>query len=140
MSFFTKLAFWKKEPELDLKEDDLGKKDLGSVFGGGDDLKGFPTDSLNPIQGQENEPFHLESFQQHKDFQTQYPFNPSNTEIRFKQEQQGLVSKDIEILSAKIDSLKAMLESINQRLANLERIASEENKSSYGYGYRRIQW
>lgn len=36
------------------------------------------------------------------------------------------VSKDLEILSAKLDALKALLESINQRLQNLERIAHGE--------------
>lgn len=38
------------------------------------------------------------------------------------------VAKDIEIVSAKLDALKASLESINQRLAHLERIAEGETK------------
>jgi len=33
------------------------------------------------------------------------------------------VSKDIEVISSKLDALRASLDSINQRLANLERIA-----------------
>ncbi len=38
------------------------------------------------------------------------------------------VGKDIEIISAKLDALKAVLDSINQRLTNLERIAKEGNE------------
>jgi len=34
-------------------------------------------------------------------------------------------NKDIQILSAKMDALKAILDNINQRLTNIERIANE---------------
>lgn len=33
--------------------------------------------------------------------------------------------KDIELISAKLDAVRAQLESLNQRMANLERIAAE---------------
>ena len=39
--------------------------------------------------------------------------------------QQGVDAKDLEVISAKLDAIKALLESLNQRLANLERIARE---------------
>ncbi len=41
------------------------------------------------------------------------------------------VGKDIEIISAKIDALKATLDSINQRLENLERLAKQGNEDVY---------
>jgi len=41
---------------------------------------------------------------------------------------------EMEIVSSKLESIKAMLESINQRLTNLERIASGE------YEPRRRNW
>lgn len=41
------------------------------------------------------------------------------------------ISKDIELLSAKLDALKALLENINQRLQNLERIARGEHHERY---------
>ncbi len=41
------------------------------------------------------------------------------------------ISKDFEILSAKLDALKALLENINQRLQNLERIAQGEHHEKY---------
>lgn len=37
-------------------------------------------------------------------------------------------SKDLEVINAKLDAIKANLESINQRIANLERIAHGETR------------
>ncbi len=44
-------------------------------------------------------------------------------------QQSGSLEKDIMLLSAKLDSLKALLDNINQRLANIERIAQESQES-----------
>ncbi|MFH1398901.1 MAG: hypothetical protein ABIG95_02210 [Candidatus Woesearchaeota archaeon] len=38
------------------------------------------------------------------------------------------MSRDFELLSSKLDAIKAMTESINQRLANIERIAYAEQQ------------
>ena len=43
--------------------------------------------------------------------------------------QPSTAEKDIQLLSAKLDSLKAILENINQRLVNIERIAQESQES-----------
>jgi hypothetical protein len=37
-------------------------------------------------------------------------------------------AKDFELINAKLDAVKASIESINQRLANIERIASESSE------------
>ena len=39
--------------------------------------------------------------------------------------QSSTVAKDMEIISAKLDSIRATLENVNQRIAHLEKIASE---------------
>ncbi len=39
--------------------------------------------------------------------------------------------KDIEIIHAKLDTIKASLDSVNQRLATLERMAGSDGKSRY---------
>lgn len=39
--------------------------------------------------------------------------------------QSSTLSKDMEIISAKLDSVRAMLENLSQRVAHIERIASE---------------
>lgn len=43
-----------------------------------------------------------------------------------------LVAKELEIISSKLDSIRATLESLNQRIAGLERVAYGEN---YGRRY-----
>ncbi len=45
-----------------------------------------------------------------------------------------ILRKDVEIISSKLDAIKATLESINQRIAHLERIAAGETTE------RRRQW
>lgn len=45
----------------------------------------------------------------------------------------GEMAKDIEIIHAKLDAIRSSLDSINQRLATLERIASGDNKSRYSW-------
>jgi len=40
--------------------------------------------------------------------------------------EKDMMGKDLEIISAKLDALKSSLDAINQRLANLERIAAGE--------------
>jgi len=40
-------------------------------------------------------------------------------------------SRDVELLSAKLDTIKATLESINQRLANIERLARTSEHEIY---------
>ena len=46
-----------------------------------------------------------------------------------------LVQKDLEIISAKIDALKADLEQINQRLANIEAGLGQQRTHTPRYGY-----
>ncbi len=71
--------------------------------------------------------------QQQQQFQSQQQYAPI-----FPQRQQvsdiGEFAKDIEIIHAKLDSIKSSLDSINQRLATLERIASGDNTRT------RYQW
>ena len=91
-----------KPPELGLgKEHDLG---LGL------------DDSMNAPVGEPKMP----SMQQPD-------LNAPPTEHQAPLMNQG-ADKDIQILSAKIDSLKAILDNINQRLTNIERIANESQE------------
>ena len=49
--------------------------------------------------------------------------------------QQFIISKDIEVLSSKMDAIRASLDSLNQRLANIERLAYGEYDRQ-----KRSQW
>ncbi len=133
MGFFGKI-FGKKKDDFDFsppKDSDLG---LGPDFDTGDntaglgsspDLGGMPDTGQNqplptfePIQEQprhfqQPQPYQQQSFQSHD---TTY-----------------IISKNIEVVSSKLDALQASLESINQRLINLENIAKGEQDHSNKY-------
>ena len=125
MAFFSKLAFWKKKDELE----DLGlDKDLGLDMGAGPSpdlgigiepasqaqqpLQKYP--SFQPQQG-----FQAPSFQPQPMQQPSY--NASDNYI---------ASKNLEVISSKLDALRVSLESINQRLANIEAIARGEQEDT----------
>lgn len=121
MGFFSKLAFWKKKDELEDIGKDLGiDKDLGLDIGAGPS----PDLGMGIDTGQMQQPYQkYPSFQQ-----TQQGFQPV-----FQQpvSNEGYIaSKNLEVISSKLDALRASLESINQRLANIEAIARGEQEDN----------
>lgn len=161
MGLFGKLAFWRKEPELPGlgefgkesgfkgpggfgeaglgrpgaepgaggfeqlglgeepalgKEIEPGLPELEPGYGGG---PGMPQAPGAPMQRQPRR----QMPQQQPYGAPMQPVQPSPTET--------VMSKDIQIVSSKIDALRASLDTINQRLANLERIASEGQKRKW---------
>ena len=127
MGFFGKLAFWKKKDELE----DLGK-DIGLDKDFGLDMGAGPSPDLGigiepPPQAQQ--PYQkYPSFQQ-PSFQQQFQPQPA-----FQQPAYGndtyINLKNLEVISSKLDALRATLESVNQRLANIEAIARGEQEDS----------
>ncbi len=114
MAFLDKLKFWKrkevdfeKDLGIGLSETALQSKDLG----------------LEPETGLPREP--------------SYEPTPSLTPSAFKEQaaqQAGPSSKDIELISSKLDTIKAMLENMNNRLAAIEReYHREEQKKQVGW-------
>ena len=131
MSVFSKLAFWKKKDDLD----DLGK-DLGIDKDLGLDISTGPSPDLgmgidaNPVQQpyqkypsfqQTQQGFQTPSFQSQPVFQQQPSYNNNDNFI---------ASKNLEVISSKLDALRATMESINQRLANIEAIARGEQEDT----------
>lgn len=53
---------------------------------------------------------------------------PNFSSIQQSQSQTLSIEKELEVLSSKLDAIKAMLESINQRLSSIERTIYNENK------------
>lgn len=138
MGIFSKLAFWKKKEDLGLGEDfgaDLGPMDI--YPGAGRDL-GFPPRygvqrNLGLDQGM--------NLGMPEDIgfggmgSTQPPGRPSPMQTPFAAPMQppqptehDYARDKFEVVSAKLDSIRYTLESINQRLANLERIAYGEQE------------
>jgi len=140
MSFLDKLQFWKKEQDFSMPtEHDFDfTKPLG---------EGYPDNTgMNQGQSYGNTPFQQNMLQM-PSLDTGFNTNPFQTSAlpsmnpSFSQPQvnagNSTMSKDIEIISAKIDSLRATMESVNQRLISIERLAQSEKQPDYG---RRIQW
>ena len=127
MSIFGKLAFWKKKDDLMLSPGLGLQQNLGLDSGFG--TPGMGTQLQQPLQ-----PFSLGPSAQFAPLGQ--PASPG-----FGMDLQGIqgygASKDLEVISAKLDALRSALESINQRLANLERIARGEQDTE---AYRRRGW
>ena len=131
MGFFDKLAFWKKKDDLDDLGKDLGlDKNLGLDFS-----SGGPSPDLG--MGLEPTPQAQQPFQKYPSFQQpgiqQPPFQPQPA---FQQpsfnssDNSYIASKNLEVISSKLDALRATMESINQRLANIEAIARGEQEDT----------
>lgn len=122
MSVFSKIAFWKKKDDFGDFEKDLG---LDKDFGIGDSGTGMSPDLGMGMETQE--PHKYPSYQQ-----PQQGFQPIQQGYQQPVQQMSdrdyIHAKSLEVISSKLDALKAAIESINQRLANIEAIAKGEQE------------
>ena len=125
MGIWDKLAFWKKD-------DDFGLNSLDTDF-----TKSFQDNTAqgqNPYAG--NQYTEQNQFGQYNQYNSQQSFNQgfSQNPLEVNPVHQQTASqgsdKEMELINAKLDAIRSMLESINQRLANVERIAKAEEDSS----------
>ncbi|MBS3101985.1 hypothetical protein J4458_00895 [Candidatus Woesearchaeota archaeon] len=139
MGLFGKLMFWRKKDEFE--GIGLGEKGfkpnmdfgLGPDLGAGADFgQGFGQGLQQPGLQQPSYPT-PPSFQQQPSFQQmQPPFPPpSYSQPAMQSPREYATDKNLEVISSKLDALRAALESINQRLANLEAIARGEEDQRY---------
>ena len=134
MGIFDKLMFW-KQPEgvltpnnagldinnmPDLNANPMGMPNMDQQLGMGNMEPGLPPIENLPNQfgqsnltSQHNSQFPQQSFQGNSVQQAQFSSQPD-------------IQKDMQILSLKLDAIKSELDSINQRVANIERIAENE--------------
>jgi len=132
MSIFSKLMFWKKKDEFA----DFGLGDKGAVpgmnLGLGPELgAGAELTQGTEMQPSLGMPMQQPPIQQPAPFQApaQPPFqSPAQPQM---QGQEYTNSKNLEVISSKLDALRASLDSINQRLANIENIARSEEEQRY---------
>lgn len=120
MGLLDGFAFWKKKEAVPGNLNDIP---IPPLQGPGDDFGG-----LTPGQGMQ------QSFQPQPS-PMQQSFHPQMDSL---QSVQGYTaSKDMEVISAKLDAIRAALENISQRLANLERSVYGEQQQQPQYQYRR---
>ena len=115
MGLFSKIAFWRHEEALP-STGSIGAFDRG--FGASD--LGLPKDSFNmPVlepSASSNPSFGASSAGMANPFQSmsQQSFSPQNSEMQ--------------MVSAKLDTIKVLIENIGARLARLEQMAQQENQ------------
>lgn len=128
MGILDKVMFWKKHDDFsDLGLDKgFGKDNLafGDDFGAGQQ-QGYGQQSPYPQPFPQQPQFTPPSFSQ-QSFQQPSFQQPSYQSYG----QQDMAAKNLEIISSKLDALRASIESLNQRLANLEALARGEEDTS----------
>lgn len=126
--------FWKKEddlalPDLNSFKTDFGKADLGLKDNSGLDLSAHfeppagqftpPPMPSTPSQPSFQQPaFSPSTFQQANPLPSYPPGSPVPDDNDHTQQH---IQKDLEVIAAKLDTIRAQLEMLNARMANLER-------------------
>jgi len=132
MSFLNKLAFWKKDDDFNF--DALAEKEIsrghqggalseadmnlstGSATEFGDTDSGIPSSSSGLNFGQQKDPLTSASIYP----SSRAPVAPgSHLETR---------DRELELISSKLDTVKVLLSSLDQRVANIEKAAGVEQK------------
>jgi hypothetical protein len=116
MSFLDKIKFWKRDDEFNF--DQLAEKEMGSS-----------NPFTQPLPGEQHdftEPNPFAESQQGSQFNqpprsSMYPNQPTSPSLVSS----GMKDRDIELINSKLDTIKAMLNSIEQRISNLEKGASK---------------
>lgn len=115
MGFFDKLAFWKK--------------------GGDDDILGAPPMGLDQPSGLDLGPMGGQSGQEPlgdvTGLGTPQPQAFQDMQQQQQQPQSDLTSQKLEVISGKLDLIKAGLDNLNQRLEKIEKIAEAGRKGQW---------
>lgn len=111
MGMFDKLKFWKKDDDFDL--DSLASKEMGL---GKDPFAPTPDPLNQPTPGfQEKSPFD-ELDKRNQDMALPKPPAPASS------------AREMELISSKLDTIKAILESLDQRVARMEQKPVEKQQ------------
>ncbi|MBI2146197.1 hypothetical protein HYU22_02565 [Candidatus Woesearchaeota archaeon] len=110
MSFLKKMLFWRRDDEAEF--DKLAEKELQ----GGQERSLFP-DNAPPTGSEEHSLFDEPS-------PAERPALPGTRPAALP----GSKERDLELISSKLDTIKAMLNSLDQRMAHLERSGNTEKK------------
>ena len=144
MGILDKVMFWKKKDEFaDIGLGDKENLAFGDQFGAGGQpgVPGGTPPGLGPATGLGPEPMGQGLGQQPApampppapsmpSFSPPPPPPPPAAQPSYANPQQDLESKNLEVISSKLDAIRASLESLNQRLANLEAIARGDEENS----------
>ena len=123
MGILNKILFWRHDDDLDFDKlaDEQLKTGIKDDPLGLDQESDFEERSPFPEQAQsrpviKGSPYKQTNFQQ--------PSPPT----AFSQESENNINRDLELISSKLDTIKAMLCSLDQRTANLEKAAGVQQQ------------
>jgi|GEM_PF-784140 len=143
MGILDKVMFWKKGKDdfgdLGLGEGDLGLGGIGGLgktempgFGEMEHAEGVERPlgaaSASPKTEEVGSPYQRYGYQQNKEYEAPMPAAPAQPAGRHEQLMMG---KELELISTKLDSIKISLDSLNMRVAALERIAKGDYEKSW---------
>jgi hypothetical protein len=124
MGIFSKLAFWKKD---DLDFDKMGDHSLGDLGNPAED--GMATDSLATDSSGPDLSMPSSSFPRSTTLDPAMPEQAPMTQSKAPAQQDyPLPNRELELISSKLDTIKAILMSLDQRTANLEKVAGVEKQ------------
>ncbi len=115
IGFFDKINFGRKKKE---EQRDPQEVFSDSGFQDNENYLGFESGQIES-KGYRGSRYENPGFQQQESFQS-----PSSMG-GFSQQRELSSSKEMELISAKLDTIKLMLENLDRRVANLERIAEQ---------------
>ena len=122
MGVLDKLMFWKKDDEFDF--DNVAKKEMQNAGIPHDDLNietKSPWEEKSVFDAQDHPPITAPPLGQ------KFPPQPSPYQQQNVPASAG--NHDLDLINSKLDTLRAMLQSIEQRLVGLERTGGTEEKS-----------
>ena len=127
MGFLNKLLFWKHE-EDDFDFDDIAKQNSSQQQ---NQQPSFPKDDLgipDTLASKPEEPFSknpldMASKPDNLSLNTPPSYNNSNSS-----QQNNFTRRDIELINSKLDTIKALVSSLDQRMYNLEKITNKKEK------------
>ena len=131
MSFLDKVMFWKKKDDFSSVGLGDSAKGMGTEFNTGE-MGGMPSGGMPSDFGgnyglpPEHQPAMQDPLQSANINVPQYA-QPQVQQQGYNDYRHDTISKDLEIISTKLDALRAAIESINQRLSNIESMAASKN-------------
>ncbi len=112
MGFLNKLLFWRRDDEMEF--DKLAEKELQ-----GHELSPFPEGPETMSPGlEEHSPFDEPKLERRPTL----PGTKPTTTLP------GSKERDLELINSKLDTIKAMLNSLDQRIAQIERPAEKKER------------
>ncbi|MFA6461321.1 MAG: hypothetical protein WCV90_03570 [Candidatus Woesearchaeota archaeon] len=117
MSVFGKLAFWKKEDDFNF--DQAASQDMNQPdpFAQGFEQSAFPSEpGMEP-----SAPSSSPSPQQYAQASRASLYPGSAAQPSFQAPQMGSGNRDLDLINSKLDTIRAMLSAIEQRLERIEK-------------------